>query len=118
VQYDDKIDLGYWPAEVFLLLNHHPQSIEWGGEVYSTKLGGVRPHTSTGMGSGDYAHIFGGSGVARNIRVLDGGTLIKYPDYVYPYADEYDCYNYKYYTAYTDDPPFFFGGPGRNPYCP
>ncbi|EEF45820.1 conserved hypothetical protein [Ricinus communis] len=99
VQYGDKINLvGYWPPHLFTLLHGNAQGAEWGGEVYSLKLG-CPPHTRTAMGNGQYPDgRFGYSGTLKN---------------------EYDFYRTLYVGAYIEDPEFYYGGPGtgRNPIC-
>ncbi|KAI7978885.1 hypothetical protein LOK49_Contig670G00002 [Camellia lanceoleosa] len=36
-QYGETINIGYWPPSLFTLLNHHAQTVQWGGEVYSSR---------------------------------------------------------------------------------
>lgn len=117
VQNDDKV-IGYWPGELFSLMRAHAETVQWGGEVYSNKVG-VHPHTGTAMGSGSYAMPpFGSSGSVRRIRVVVGTKVIKFPDFVNSYSDEYDCYDTFYNHEYMQDPEFYYGGPGRNWKCP
>ncbi|CAN1161771.1 hypothetical protein LINPERPRIM_LOCUS1531 [Linum perenne] len=94
VEYGENVYLGYWPRGLFTLLAAgNAEAAEWGGEVYSTKLGKA-PHTTTGMGSGSFAdHISGNSGWVKN---------------------EYYCYDTYMVIDYIPDPEFYYGGPGRN----
>ncbi|KAL6980074.1 hypothetical protein U1Q18_021724 [Sarracenia purpurea var. burkii] len=119
VQYGERINIGYWPPELFGLLRHHAESVEWGGEVYSSKTSGNRPHTATAMGNGNFPdHIRADSGCVRRMRVRDNSPELKFPDWVDTYADEYNCYDAFYVGDYVDDPEFYYGGPGRNYKCP
>ncbi|WCJ29560.1 hypothetical protein M5689_011186 [Euphorbia peplus] len=119
VQYGEKISLGYWPSGLFSLLAHgNAEGAEWGGEVYSSKLGSA-PHTKTGMGNGEFPDgIFGNSGTFRRLRVRENPVDLKFPEQVFTYQDEYNCYRTYYVEDYTDDPEFYYGGPGKNPMCP
>ncbi|KAF8393479.1 hypothetical protein HHK36_021723 [Tetracentron sinense] len=120
LQYGNKINIGYWPSSLFSLLSHSSTFVEWGGEVYSSKVGMIAPHTGTAMGSGDFAEgLFGFSSFITKIRIRDYSLSLKYPEWVYTYGDEYNCYNvYNYRQGYPSEPEFYFGGPGRNPRCP
>ncbi|CDP08212.1 unnamed protein product [Coffea canephora] len=53
INYGEKTNVGYWPAELFTSLNHYAETVQWGGEVYSANLEtlGTRPHTATQMGT-------------------------------------------------------------------
>ncbi|KDP34131.1 hypothetical protein JCGZ_07702 [Jatropha curcas] len=118
VQYGEKINLGYWPAELFGLLHSNAHGAEWGGEVYSLKLGHP-PHTKTAMGNGQFPDgVFGNSGAVRRLRVRENSIFLKFPEWVSTYQDEYDCYRTYYQADYMDEPEFYFGGPGQNPVCP
>ncbi|XP_074337366.1 protein neprosin-like [Apium graveolens] len=55
LQYGDNINIGYWPPELFKMLWYQANLVEWGGEVYSTRIGAIHPHTATAMGSGQYS---------------------------------------------------------------
>lgn len=118
VQYGEKINIGYWPAELFDLLRYHAECAEWGGEVYSSKLG-QSPHTSTGMGNGHFPdYVSGNSGSIKRMRIRDNSLILKIPAWAYCYVDEYCCYNGDYIREYVEDPEFYYGGPGRNSMCP
>ncbi|KAH0969006.1 hypothetical protein GBA52_029127 [Prunus armeniaca] len=49
VQYGERINVGYWPPELFVALSYHATSAEWGGEVYSSRVG-TTPHTKNRYG--------------------------------------------------------------------
>ncbi|XP_044462967.1 uncharacterized protein LOC123193951 [Mangifera indica] len=118
VQYGEKINVGYWPHGLFTLIKSGAESVEWGGEVYSLKLG-RSPHTATEMGNGRYADpIFGNSGYIKRMRILDNSHILKFPEWVSTYADEYNCYDVYYISDYVEDPELYFGGPGRSYRCP
>ncbi|VFQ71969.1 unnamed protein product [Cuscuta campestris] len=119
LQYGDAINIGYWPRELFGVLGQHAETVQWGGEVYSGHLGDRRPHTTTEMGSGDFPEIiFGTSGSVKRMRILGNSLDLTVPDWAYPYADEYKCYDSYYFTDYVPEPEFYYGGPGRCPICP
>ncbi|KAG8635931.1 hypothetical protein MANES_16G077400v8 [Manihot esculenta] len=118
VQYGEKINLGYWPPNLFTLLHGNAEAAEWGGEVYSLKLGHP-PHTRTAMGNGQFPDsIFGNSGAVRRLRIRENSLILKFPEWVSTFSDEYDCYRTLYVGDYVEDPEFYFGGPGQNPVCP
>ncbi|KAL2544959.1 hypothetical protein Fot_14192 [Forsythia ovata] len=118
VQYGETINIGYWPSDLFDLLKYHAESVEWGGEVYSSRVG-THPHTATGMGSGKFSdYITESSGYIKRMRILGNNLELKIPEWIYTYSDEYDCYDVFYLGDYVEDPEFYYGGPGRNPKCP
>ncbi|WJZ84812.1 hypothetical protein VitviT2T_004393 [Vitis vinifera] len=70
VQYGGKINIGYWPHKLFKMLSYGAEAVEWGGEVYSSKIGNSPPpHTATAMGSGKFPGPIFGSGCVRRMRV-------------------------------------------------
>ncbi|KAK7352521.1 hypothetical protein VNO80_17943 [Phaseolus coccineus] len=116
----NNIPIGYWPAEILGSLRHSAIAVEWGGQVSSVNIRKKTPHTSTQMGSGEFANgRFQQSCFMRNIRIMDYSLQLKYPRDVTPIAQEPFCY-----TAINDvrpgiEPEFYFGGPGRDlPHCP
>ncbi|KAM1834426.1 hypothetical protein ACFX13_016895 [Malus domestica] len=118
VQYGESIYVGYWPPQLFLALSYHATSVEWGGEVYSPRVG-TTPHTETDMGSGQFADfVWGTSGSVKRIRIHDNSPELKLPEYADVYMDEFNCYDVKYLVDYVEEPEFYYGGPGRNPMCP
>lgn len=118
VQYQDNINIGYWPAEIFDSLSSTAETVQWGGEVYSSRLGHPG-HTGTAMGSGQFPDfVFQDSGWTKRMRVRDNSMALKYPEYAYAYTDDYRCYDVYLYWEYIADPEFYFGGPGRSYLCP
>ncbi|KAK4422243.1 hypothetical protein Salat_1806600 [Sesamum alatum] len=118
VQYGESINIGYWPHDLFALLRFHAQTVQWGGEVYSPRVG-TRPHTSTAMGNGKFPdYVFGNSGYIKRMRVVENNMVLRFPQWVNGWSDEYDCYGIFYLSDYVEEPEFYFGGPGRNPMCP
>ncbi|KAL5558747.1 hypothetical protein UlMin_034958 [Ulmus minor] len=118
VQYGEKINIGYWPPELFESLGYNAESVEWGGEVYRRRVGQT-PHTATQMGSGKFAdYAFGDSGVIKRMRIHDNSASLKIPEWVETFSDEYNCYDVQYLSDYLEDPEFYYGGPGRNLLCP
>ncbi|KAI9106627.1 hypothetical protein K1719_022155 [Acacia pycnantha] len=116
LQYNEK-NMGYWPAEIFSGMRSNAESVEWGGEVYSKRVG-TRPHTATHMGSGQFPdRWFGTSGTVTRMRIKDNYPELKSPVYVETFSDEYYCYDARYVSDYVEDPEFYYGGPGRNPMC-
>ncbi|XVE97638.1 hypothetical protein REPUB_Repub03eG0036000 [Reevesia pubescens] len=118
LQYGEKTNIGYWPRNLFARLSHGAECAEWGGDVYSSKLG-HSPHTKTAMGNGKFSdYVFGDSGFFKRMRILDISFNLKRPEWVSTYVDEFNCYDSTYVEDYIEDPEFYFGGPGRNPMCP
>ncbi|XP_027083837.1 protein neprosin [Coffea arabica] len=119
INYGEKTNVGYWPAELFTSLNHYAETVQWGGEVYSANLEtlGTRPHTATQMGSGEYGYPHYDVGVIKRIRVLENSLALQYPQFTASFSDEYDCYSYQLFKGRLD-PEFYYGGPGRNWKCP
>ncbi|KAK3438383.1 hypothetical protein EUGRSUZ_C03001 [Eucalyptus grandis] len=118
VQYNEKTNVGYFPPELFAYLPQTAQTVQWGGEVYSSRIGGFTPHTSTQMGSGQFPILEESSGYVKRIRVRDNSMILKFPEQIDHYTDEYRCYDVRYLGDYIEDPEFYFGGPGRNELCP
>ena len=112
--------VGYSPPEILNYLKQIAIVVQWGGDVYSKNMKGVKPHTTTAMGSGEYASgLLGEACFIENVRILDYSLQVKYPEWVHGMAEEPDCYsslNYQKSLAY--EPMFYFGGPGRGLYCP
>ncbi|KAJ6743489.1 CARBOXYL-TERMINAL PEPTIDASE [Salix viminalis] len=118
VQYGEKTNLGYWPPDLFASLRGNAETAQWGGEVYSSKLERP-PHTRTAMGNGQFPdYISGDSGCIKRMRVRENSLVLKFPEWVSTYLDEYRCYNAEYIGDYIEDPEFYYGGPGQNPLCP
>lgn len=71
------------------------------------------------MGNGKFPdYIFGDSGWVKRMRIRDNSIILKHPEWVTKFSDEYDCYDVLYVEDYVDDPEFYYGGPGKNPKCP
>lgn len=117
VQYGEKTNIGYWPPELFETICYNAQSVEWGGEVYSSSIGHT-PHTATQMGNGQFATVLDFSSAITRMRIHDNSEFLKIPEWVTDYSDEYNCYDVWLMSDYIDDPQFYYGGPGRNPKCP
>lgn len=118
VQYGDGINVGYWPAELFTALKLTVETVQWGGEVYSSRVG-VTPHTATQMGSGQFPeYVEDVSGWVKRMRIRDNSLVLKVPEWAGTYTDEYRCYDVRYVTDYVEDPEFYYGGPGRGFLCP
>ncbi|XWS17666.1 hypothetical protein CRYUN_Cryun33cG0087200 [Craigia yunnanensis] len=81
LQYGEKTNIGYWPRNLFKTLSHGAECAEWGGDVYSSKLG-QSPHTKTAMGNGNFPdYISGNSGFVKRMRILDISLNLKSPDW-------------------------------------
>ncbi|XP_071918606.1 protein neprosin isoform X1 [Coffea arabica] len=115
VNYGDKVYIGYWPGELFDRLSFSAETVQWGGEVYSARVG-TSPHTATQMGNGEYADRH--AGTIRRMRVVQNSQVIKFPDWVNSYTDEYNCYDARYRWEFLPEPEFYYGGPGRSYMCP
>lgn len=117
MQYGERINIGYWPPELFFALSYHATGVEWGGEVYSSRVG-TTPHTKTDMGNGRFASTAGFSGVITRMRIHDNSPALKIPEWVETHMDEFNCYDAIYVEDYVEDPELYYGGPGRNYKCP
>ncbi|XP_054811349.1 uncharacterized protein LOC129312696 [Prosopis cineraria] len=113
------IVVGYWPASMFESLSAESATvIQWGGEVINRKSNGR--HTSTEMGSGYFPRAgFGRASYFRDLSVVNENYYLISPNYIRGYASKPRCYDIV-LNGYSSDfgAHFFFGGPGRNPYCP
>jgi len=117
VQYGENTNIGYWPPELFETIRYNAESVEWGGEVYSSTIGHT-PHTATQMGNGQFASVFGESSTITRMRIHDNSAALKIPEYVAEFTDEFNCYDVWYLSDYVEDPELYYGGPGQNPKCP
>ncbi|XP_076923790.1 protein neprosin-like [Bidens hawaiensis] len=118
VRYGNYIDIGYWPSELFELLKFQGVEVKWGGEVYSTRVK-THPHTATAMGNGQTPPaIFDNCGTMSRMRVEQNHGPLMMPEWTDVNVDEYRCYDILYIVDYVADPVFFYGGPGRSPWCP
>ncbi|KAK7410122.1 hypothetical protein VNO78_00658 [Psophocarpus tetragonolobus] len=116
----NNIAVGYWPAEILGSLRHSAILVQWGGQVSSTNIKKVTPHTKTQMGSGDFASgRFQNACFMQNVRIKDYSLQLKYPQYVSAMAEEPYCYSALNVADYGKEPIFYFGGPGQSPnHCP
>ena len=119
LNYGDEV-VGYWPYEILYYLKSRAIIAQWGGDVYSKNTKGVEPHTTTAMGSGDFASgLWGSACFIQNIYVLDTSFKLFYPEWVYVNSEEPMCYSVRNFKATgVSMPTFYFGGPGRNQNCP
>ncbi|WVZ20127.1 hypothetical protein V8G54_007449 [Vigna mungo] len=115
----NNIAVGYWPAEIVGLLRHSATSVEWGGQVSSTNIRKKKPHTTTQMGSGEFANgRYRQACFMRNIKIMDYSLQLKYPRDVTTVSQEPYCYNTLNDVRPGVEPMFYFGGPGRGlAYC-
>ena len=115
--------VGYWPGSILKYMQQCATKVQWGGDVYSKNVMTSRygNHTATAMGSGDFANgLWGVASYIKKLRIVDNYTSLqdKYPQWVFDFSEEPNCYttnNYRKNPA--DDPIFYFGGPGRSPNC-
>ncbi|KAK1417711.1 hypothetical protein QVD17_26845 [Tagetes erecta] len=118
-KFNDK-EVGYWPGDIFELLKYHAVLVQWGGEVYSQKVG-THPHTGTEMGSGQFSDpILETSGMMKGILIEENSNPLKRPETLFVSADEWVCYDAYLVTEYVPEPVFYYGGPGsrQNPSKP
>ncbi|KAL8234494.1 hypothetical protein R6Q59_020594 [Mikania micrantha] len=117
-RYNDK-EVGYWPGDIFQLMKYQSTLVQWGGEVYSPKVG-THPHTQTAMANGHFSDfIFRNSGTITGMLIESNSNPLKHPETLYVSSDEWDCYNAYLLDRRVPEPVFLYGGPGgrRNPRC-
>lgn len=115
----DNIMIGYWPCDIFSYLYNIAVIVEWGGDVYSPRMH-QEPHTATAMGSSNFASDhWSFACFIHQPRIKDYSMTYKYPYPSFPFTPDVNCYSGENYaeTLFTE-PLFYFGGPGRNLYCP
>ncbi|KAL0015124.1 hypothetical protein SO802_002193 [Lithocarpus litseifolius] len=112
--------IGYWPYEIFNHLQRKARIVQWGGDVYSKNIKGVKPHTSTAMGSGNYAYgLWGSACYVDRLRIVDYNLLMKYPIWARSNAEEPNCYTaLNYQESLAIEPVIYCGGPGQGLYGP
>ena len=112
--------IGYWPYEIFNHLQRKARIVQWGGDVNSKNIKGVKPHTTTAMGSGNYVYgLWGSACYIDRLRIVDYNLLTKYPIWVRSNAEEPICYTaLNYQKSLAIEPVFYFGGPGGGLFCP
>ncbi|XP_072983294.1 protein neprosin-like [Typha latifolia] len=111
--------IGYWPANIFKGLGQVATIVLFGGDVYSPRNESQLPHTSTAMGSGEFATMhWSHASFVGEPRVMDYSMSFKYPDPGTAYSSKTNCYSAENYAEVRfTEPLFYFGGPGRNMYC-
>ncbi|XP_038703840.1 uncharacterized protein LOC120000041 [Tripterygium wilfordii] len=114
-------NVGYWPEELFTHLRTSGRKVEWGGEIFNRKI--HNRHTSTEMGSGQFAkEEYGRAAYFKELKVLVGGTD---PGWILPRSvtgltSNPNCYSIKPHTDIDGfgNGGFFYGGPGSgSPSC-
>ena len=111
-------NVGYWPASMFDSLSKSASRVKWGGEVINKKSDGK--HTTTEMGSGYFARAgFGRASFFKNIYTVNEKNTLITPNEFDTYASNPMCYDLV-LNDYSNDwgASFYYGGPGRNPFCP
>ncbi|XP_076903075.1 protein neprosin-like [Bidens hawaiensis] len=116
--YNDN-EVGYWPSELFKLLKNHSSMVQWGGEVYSSRVG-THPHTATAMGSGHFAdRVNRQSGLITGMLVEVDSYPLKRPGAFTTSSNEWSCYDADLLDEDVPEPVLLYGGPGsrNNPNC-
>ncbi|VVB10270.1 unnamed protein product [Arabis nemorensis] len=113
-----KVDIGYWPKELFNLLNNGSNMAGVGGVVQAS-----RSNSSPQMGNGKYPDKrYKNTAIFANIEVLDSNYKQRRWDY-FPWEELLDCskfyrisYGYEAYLYEHTQFGFYFnyGGPGGN----
>ncbi|XVF68512.1 hypothetical protein PTKIN_Ptkin11bG0008600 [Pterospermum kingtungense] len=118
MQLENKYVVGYWPGSLFTHLSDSAWRIQWGGEVVNSRSDGG--HTTTQMGSGHFPEQgFGKASFFNNIQVIDGSHNLRVPRGIYPYTTgQSNCYDIQVRKGDNWGNYFYYGGPGKNPYCP
>ncbi|CAI9093613.1 OLC1v1029160C1 [Oldenlandia corymbosa var. corymbosa] len=117
--YGESTLIGYWPRDLFkgMGLYFDAMTVQWGGEVYSTRMKS-HPHPAIQMGNGDFPDpIFGNSGTMKRMRVAVNSQTFTRPIMTYTWTDEYRCYNVFHNTEFTNDPELYYGGSGGFHWC-
>ncbi|XP_039143158.1 uncharacterized protein LOC120280384 isoform X2 [Dioscorea cayenensis subsp. rotundata] len=115
----DTLTIGYWPCDMFISMYHIAEMLMWGGDVYSPRMHTGR-HTATAMGSGHFSsEHWSMASYIKQPRMRDYSMTYKYPYPSSPFTLEVDCYSAENYAEVLfTEPLFYYGGPGRNLYCP
>ncbi|KAE8692320.1 hypothetical protein F3Y22_tig00110840pilonHSYRG00040 [Hibiscus syriacus] len=108
---------GYWPACLFTHLRGHATMVQFGGEIVYSRARGF--HTSTAMGSGHFSgEGFRKASYFRNLQVVDwDNNFIPLPN-LKLLADHPNCYDIRGGINGVWGHYFYYGGPGRNVWCP
>ncbi|KAF3947688.1 hypothetical protein CMV_026208 [Castanea mollissima] len=107
--------IGYWPQSIYKYLANSATRLDYGGEIYNAKVGGV--HTKTQMGSGHFpSEGYGKASYFRHVQYMDstGGFKDVEVGKLTVDAMKPSCYNI---AVQSDRSPgsgtnFYFGGPG------
>ncbi|KAL3835222.1 hypothetical protein ACJIZ3_009958 [Penstemon smallii] len=111
--------VGYWPSFLFSHLQSHASMIQFGGEIVNTRSSTGGYHTSTQMGSGNFADQgFGKASYFRNLQVVDGDNSLIPLSNLHLLADHPNCYDIRAGKNNAWGNYFYYGGPGRNSKCP
>lgn len=118
--YFDSKPIGYWPIELFGSLGKVGALALFGGDVYSPRMDKQPPHTTTQMGSGEQSiYHWGHAAFIRKPRILGYSKEYDYPDPGQTFSRHPNCYSAENYAEIRfTEPNFYFGGPGRNGFCP
>ncbi|CAM8929658.1 unnamed protein product [Rhodiola kirilowii] len=117
LQFGHGLLIGYWPSFLFNKLRDHASMIQFGGEVVNTRPSGY--HTSTQMGSGQFAKAgFGKAAYFRNLQVVDGDNSLVPLKNMHQLADHPNCYDIRQGRNNAWGTFFYYGGPGKNVKCP
>ncbi|KAL5990291.1 hypothetical protein ACLOJK_011188 [Asimina triloba] len=115
--FGDNTLVGYWPAGLFTHLADHATMVEWGGEVVNTRSNGR--HTSTQMGSGEFAESgFGHASYIRNLELVDADNSLSSVQSISTLAENTNCYDIQSSSNSEWGTYFYYGGPGHSPQCP
>ena len=107
--------VGYWPQSIFTYLASSATELDWGGEIYDSKPGGL--HTKTQMGSGHFPNEgYGKASYFQNIQYVDskGNFIDAEVERLVPDATKPSCYNIDVQNDRSggSGTHFYFGGPG------
>lgn len=117
MSFGDSVLVGYWPTEIFTHLADRATMVEWGGEVVNSRANNGE-HTSTQMGSGQFAEEgFGKASYFRNLEIVDSDNSLSSAREISTLAENTNCYNIKSSSNTEWGTYFYYGGPGNNPSC-
>ncbi|CAH8262734.1 unnamed protein product [Arabidopsis lyrata] len=116
LRFGTHVIVGYWPSLLFNRLRIGATEVEWGGEIVNLKEN--NQHTSTQMGSGSFAiNGYRKASYFRNIFVTDENNITRQPVGPSTFVSEESCYDIRYRTEQAWGSFFYYGGPGRSPFC-
>jgi len=105
--------IGYWPISIYKYLKNGAARLDYGGEIYNSKIGGK--HTKTQMGSGHFpSEGYGKAGYFRHIQYMDSTGSYKdvEPGKLGKDAAKPSCYDIQIQSDKSSGTNFYFGGPG------